>query len=782
MRKRSVMLTCMLLLGSVGTSEAGPRDAPDIVYIDGLPCNSLCQSYMAWSRKASSMSVQAALAPRSPKAHRATAMRGEASKSATRARTAKQAAPNSNEMRQAQIADSRPLSNDAAVSNSRTIQERATAATAAEGPGQNAKGADHSSYAEAVSPGVAEKAASASPDNRDHLVAILVARPEIKSVSDLTHKNIAVDDRQSASDANLRTAIAAAGAGEVQLSKGQTKAINRLISGEVSAAVLTSIYPEAADWLPEFAGFTIFRIPLSPPPVKARLESAGDAAAGSNVRTIQQQVAAATALAEHVTATTTAPAPEQKATNTAEKTAPASPNNTDLLVALLMARPDIKSVSDLANKNIAIDGRQSASNAIVRTAIAAAGATEVQLSEGQTAAIDRLIIGEVPAAVLALVSPQAAEWFPEIAGFKILRVPLSPRALQARLEPAGKAAAASDIAPAKIPDSRPAGGATANSNAGTIQQQVTAATVIAEHVMTLRDAQKTAPASPNNDDRVVLLMARPDIKSISDLAGKDIAIDDRHSASSDKVRTAIAAAGAAEVQLSEGQTKAIDRLIGGEVPAAVLTLVYPETGFPKIPGFMIFRIPLAPRSVQARLETAGKAAAASDTAPAKIPDSRPADGAAANSSTRTILEQVAAATALAEHVTAAAAVAPPEQKANNTAEKTAAASPNNDDRVALLMARLEIKSVADLASKSIAIDDRQSASSESVRTAIAAAGASEVQLSEGQTKAISRLIGGEVPAAILTLVSPEAAEWFPDIAGFKIFRVPLSPRSLKARL
>jgi hypothetical protein len=234
--------------------------------------------------------------------------------------------------------------------------------------------------------------------------------------------------------------------------------------------------------------------------------------------------------------------------------------------------------------------------------------------------------------------------------------------------------------------------------------------------------------------------------------------------------------------LSEGQTKAIDRLIGGEVPAAVLTLVYPETGFPQFVGFKLFRIPLAPRSVQARLETAGKAAAASDTAPAKIPDSRPADGAAANSSTRTILEQVAAATALAEHVTAAAAVAPPEQKANNTAEKTAAASPNNDDRVALLMARLEIKSVADLASKSIAIDDRQSASSESVRTAIAAAGASEVQLSGGQTKAISRLIGGEVPAAVLTLVSPEAAEWFPDIAGFKIFRVPLSPRSLKARL
>src|SRR5712664_3025388 len=749
MRKRWVLLTSMLLLGSAGTAEAAPLDSPDIVYIDGLPCNRLCQSYMAWSRKASSISAQAAFAPRFPKPRGATGMRGEGSRSATRVRLAKPAAPNSNGMRQAPIADSQPARNAVAVSNSGT-QERVT--TAAPAPEQKA---GHSDHAVVVLPGVAEKPASASSNNGDRLVAILVARPEIKSVSDLTNKNIAIDDRQAAFDTHLGTAIAAAGAGEVQLSEGQTKAINRLISGEVSAAVLTSIYPEAADWVPEIAGFTIFRIPLSPAPVKTRLESAGDAAAGSNVRTIQQQVMAAATLAEQVTA---APAPEQKA-------GPASPNNTDQLVALLMARPDIKSVSDLANKNIAIDARQSASNAIVRTAIAAAGATEAQLIEGQTAAVDRLINGEVPAAVLALVSPQAADWFPEIAGYKILRVPLSPPALQARLEPAGQAAAS----------------AVADPDARKIQQQVTAATAVAEHVMTLRDAQKTTPASPNNDDRVVLLMARAEIKAISDLAGRDIAIDDRHSASNDKVRTAIAAAGAAEVQLSEGQTKAIDRLIGGEVPAAVLTLVYPETGFPQFAGFKIFRIPLSPHSVQARLETAGNAAA-SGSASAKIPDSRPAGDAAANSNARTILEQVAAATALAEHVTAAAAVAAPEQKVN-TAEKTAAAPPNDTDPlVALLMARPEIKSVSDLASKNIAIDDRQSASSDSVRTAIAAAGAGEVQLSEGQTKAISRLISGEVPAAVLTLVSPEAAEWFPDIAGFKIFRLPLSPRSLKARL
>ena len=47
---------------------------------------------------------------------------------------------------------------------------------------------------------------------------------------------------------------------------------------------------------------------------------------------------------------------------------------------------------------------------------------------------------------------------------------------------------------------------------------------------------------------------------------------------------------------------------------------------------------------------------------------------------------------------------------------------------------------------------------------------------------IDRLIRGEVPAAVLTLVSPEAAEWFPDIPGYKVFRIPLSPDPSKARL
>ena len=206
------------------------------------------------------------------------------------------------------------------------------------------------------------------------------------------------------------------------------------------------------------------------------------------------------------------------------------------------------------------------------------------------------------------------------------------------------------------------------------------------------------------------------------------------------------------------------------------------------------RIPLPPRSMKTRLQPTGNAAADSDTR-ANIADLHPPGGAVANSNTSTIQEQLAATTAVAEQVTAATPVLAPQQKANNkdrsnhaetvlqgAAEKTAPALPNNTDHlVALLIARPEIKSVSDLTSKIIAIDDRHSASVGNVRTAIVAAGAAEVQLSDGQTKAINRLISGEVPAAVLALVSPKAAEGFPEVAGFKTFRIPLPPRSINER-
>ena len=297
MSKNWMMLTCILLLGFAGTSQAHPLDSPDIVYIDGVACNSACQSYMAWSRQTLAMSRHPAQRSANASVPRPAALHGERSRPAAHIRVAKQPVP----LPPAKVAVLQPAGNAAAVSeparasvaaspaadgaaassSARTVQqqvaaatalaEHVTAATAAPAPQQNANNADVSGRSEAVEPSDAGKTESAPPDNTDLLVALVMAGPEIKSVSDLTGKGIAIEDKQSASIGTVRTAIAAAGAAEVQLSESQAKPVDRLIGGEVPAAVLTLVSAEAAEWFPEIKGFKIFRIPLSPRSLKARL-------------------------------------------------------------------------------------------------------------------------------------------------------------------------------------------------------------------------------------------------------------------------------------------------------------------------------------------------------------------------------------------------------------------------------------------------------------------------------------------------------------------------------
>jgi hypothetical protein len=67
------------------------------------------------------------------------------------------------------------------------------------------------------------------------------------------------------------------------------------------------------------------------------------------------------------------------------------------------------------------------------------------------------------------------------------------------------------------------------------------------------DAGPHQSGKPSFPALLVLILARPDIKSVSELTGKTIVIDDRYSASNSSVRTALVAAGAPEVQLNEGQ-------------------------------------------------------------------------------------------------------------------------------------------------------------------------------------------------------------------------------------
>jgi hypothetical protein len=277
MSKKWILLTSVLSLGSAGTSQAHPLDSRDTVYIDGLPCNRACQSYMAWSRKTLSRSGQPG--PRHLSANaavrRAVAVEGERSKPTAHAHIAKQAVPIPREkppqamVAALQRADSAAAKSDAppdkagaASTSTRAIREQVAAATSL---------VEHVTAATAVPAPEPSDADVSSPNKIDDLVALLMVGPEIKSISALTGRDIAIDGRQSASSDIVRTAIVAAGAAEVQLSNSQTKAVDRLISGEVPAAVLTLVSPEAAEWFPDIAGFKIFRIPVSPRSSKARL-------------------------------------------------------------------------------------------------------------------------------------------------------------------------------------------------------------------------------------------------------------------------------------------------------------------------------------------------------------------------------------------------------------------------------------------------------------------------------------------------------------------------------
>ena len=47
MSRKWTLPILILSLCSSGALQANPLDSPGIVYIDGLPCNRACQSYMA---------------------------------------------------------------------------------------------------------------------------------------------------------------------------------------------------------------------------------------------------------------------------------------------------------------------------------------------------------------------------------------------------------------------------------------------------------------------------------------------------------------------------------------------------------------------------------------------------------------------------------------------------------------------------------------------------------------------------------------------------------------
>jgi hypothetical protein len=375
MSRKWTLPILILSLCSSGALQANPLDSPGVVYIDGLPCNSTCQSYMAWSAQAQS-------ARHREERETSVVAPAEAESSiehAARPRVVRQPAPSSRPAPRAGIAAS-----NIKASNIKASHTRKAAAPNA-----------------------------AYPTTRKDMPAATatVARETAVARTQEPERKLQSSDRPEPPQA---ASVAASQPTEAPKSESRS---------------------EGAAPPPATSEITVPPVTLE---IAALPATTADAAAPAP-RTIQQQVVEATGMADFVTAITM----EREAANKSDnpetapgeasdtgKTASGSAGTPDNLVALVLARSEINSLSDLNNKNIAIEEKQSAASGSVRFALMAAGAAEVQFSEVQAGAIERLISGEVPAAVLTLASREAAEWFPAIEGFRTFRVPLS---LKARL-------------------------------------------------------------------------------------------------------------------------------------------------------------------------------------------------------------------------------------------------------------------------------------------------------------------------------------------------------------
>jgi hypothetical protein len=353
MSKKWTLLTLILSVCSSGTLQANPLDSPGVVYIDGLPCNRACQSYMAWSDQAFS-----------------ARHRGETN----------------------------------VVVPAEAEIERLEHV----GPARAARPAPVSRAASRAGTAASKKAANTKKAAAPNLAA---ARKNILAAPATVAREKTVVESQ---------------APERKLEPAQGGAI---VASQPAEAPKSEAKSEVA--LPPPATLEIAAPPAAPE--NAALPATTGSAPASAARTIQQQVVEATGMADLVTAIGLEAAsksdnPETAPGEAGDSGKTASADKADDLVALVLARPEINSLSDLNNKNIAIEEKQSASSGRVSAAFMAAGAAEVQFSEAKAGAIDRLISGEVPAAVLTLASREAAEWFPDIKGFRTFRIPLAQKA------------------------------------------------------------------------------------------------------------------------------------------------------------------------------------------------------------------------------------------------------------------------------------------------------------------------------------------------------------------
>ena len=91
-------------------------------------------------------------------------------------------------------------------------------------------------------------------------------------------------------------------------------------------------------------------------------------------------------------------------------------------VLIVLTKPDVLNVADLHGKMIVLAGVASISDARLKAAFAAAGAQDAVFKQGAIDDVDQVGSGSVSAAIVAVVKSEIAGAFPEVPGYRLLRV------------------------------------------------------------------------------------------------------------------------------------------------------------------------------------------------------------------------------------------------------------------------------------------------------------------------------------------------------------------------
>ena len=459
-----------------------PLDPPGTVRIDGLPCSIPCQQYMAWSRSVlqsfeGRSSYRLARTPaKAPRiASRHLTPRHALSTTTRRAaiwRRPVHSFPNSIQSATAAkdgdgirrttspaLRSSRPLMASPALPNRRasrhapaatpprqdpdgtvahrepTVEPRITAdSQSLQAKDSDANTATTRSPDPTTSPAVRQSPSTTTADRPNDINADLP-----RSAAELPHYPASSSQDKPADETNAGSTSASTPQSSVVADRQpQSKPVDNP-TDHPPESTAAEVQPKADDMSTQDSRVTPSP-DLSPARPDAKVTDAESTdvpsaplTTGSIARAaspaIEKQIEAATALAQKLTLA------DHSSDQQTDKSADDAAGKIPPMIALVLARTELKSMSDLAGKVVAVDERRGASDRGVRPALVAAGASDIQIRESGDEAVAQLVEGHVPAVVLALASQDAANAFPAITGFKLFQLPLSDARANDSAEP-----------------------------------------------------------------------------------------------------------------------------------------------------------------------------------------------------------------------------------------------------------------------------------------------------------------------------------------------------------